>query len=363
MTTNLRHNCVALSILLWMIIGSSARIHYLAGAWVLTIFLLCAVAYGARALSPKQIFGGFLGFIFVALYCVNSSFEPFQIIFFIIELGFFFIILSRPGNFSGFHLGVWIAIYSISLLVFKVGISGHSVFQRENSLLNGPIKYGMISSIGYACLLFRKRVEKYPSLFEICIIFLLFIAVISSLSRSTIAFTFLATAYYFLRQASTTYRVIAIIVPIIIWEQISDTRIFYLSDTTDTLALQILRERYIAWEDAIIVIKLDLILGPGNELYQQYNRIALEYPHNIFLDILVNSGLIGFVCITIMILSIIRRWNYINIGVFIVSLFSGNIFLWIKCIFVFNEMKPRNLKPNFSPVGLPPARHHYFASK
>jgi len=160
MRLNLRHNIISFGFLLWLIIGSSARIDTLAGLIFLGFFGLLAFAYGARNLSRMDIIGGALGLCLALIWSVKNPLEPQHVIILVVEMFVWFLILSRVGNISPVHLGYWIAVYSITQLLWKVGIEGKGLLQRDDSLLNGPIKYGMISASGYSVLLFRERTTR-----------------------------------------------------------------------------------------------------------------------------------------------------------------------------------------------------------
>lgn len=335
MSLNLRHNAIAFGFLLWMIIGSSARIDTLAGLFFLGFFGSLAFAYGVRKLSRMDILGGGLGLLLALLWAIKNPLEPQQIIILVVEMFAWFLILSRVGNISPVHLGYWIAIYCITQLLWKVGIAGTGLLHRDNSLLNGPIKYGMISAIGYSVLLFRERTTRNPKPFELTVLILMLLAIMSSLSRMPIAFTFIVTIWYLVRYSTLTLKGLSFVGFAIAWGFLRETRMLAVNQSGNSLAERILAARYIAWTDALHVFRQNPTLGAGGDIYRDQNYVGLDYPHNLFLEILVNAGIFGLVIFVALFLGQFRKWTSINFGFFAVGMTSGNFFLWMKCMFPY----------------------------
>lgn len=335
MNLNIRHNLIALGFLVWMIIGSSARIDMFSGMPFLAFFFFLAFVYGSRNLSINEVLGGCLGLSLAMFWAIQNPLGPGHTTILVLELFAWFIILSRAGNISTLHLGCWIAAYSIFQLLFKIGVEGQGLLQRDNSLLNGPIKYGMISAVGYSLLLFRERRTRHPRVFEMTVLTLMLLAIISSVSRTPIALALVLTIYYFLRYSTLTRQLVAAAALTITFLALRETRLFAVNLSADSAVIGILGARFIAWGDAVSVFIKSPILGSGGDAYRDQSLIDLDYPHNLFLETLVNTGIFGFVILVALLAAQIRRWTSINFCIFVVGLTSGNFFLWMKCLFLY----------------------------
>ncbi|WP_166418798.1 O-antigen ligase family protein [Cochlodiniinecator piscidefendens] len=333
MLITLRHNLIALGLVIWLGIGSSARLDPLAGFFFLAFFLLLAQQYGARALSHTEVIGGLMIGGVVFFFGLQNPHEPLQIVMFLLELFTWMLIFKRPGNLSPVEIGIWVTVYAVSLLIWKVTLGGHGLFDREDMLINGPIKYAMICAIGYTFLLFRPRETKYPSMGEFAILALLMLAIFSALSRTPTAFACGMTLWFVLRRASLPQKILAGFAFAIAWGFLTQTRLFYVDQSGGNIAERVLAIRYLVWRDALLVIQTDPFFGAGGEIYRQTNVALVEYPHNLVLDLMLNTGLIGTFVFLVVLLSQLPRWTPFNLGLLAVSMTSGDIFLWIKTLF------------------------------
>lgn len=329
-----KHNLIAFTILCWQVIGSSARGEQLLGTAFLCFFFLVALAYGRYRFSGFELLGSALILGVVLLYASQASFEIWRTVYFIVELLFFLAIFRQPGNVSFIHLGAWCAAYAIILLFWKVGIAGYGLLQRENMLISGPIKYSMISAIGYTLLLFRVRTTRYPRWPESLILILVLIGITSSLSRTPIAFSFAVTVWYLIRRASMTHKLLAGGAAFLFGGAVTQSRVFYIANSPGNLLERISGARYLAWEDAINLIRLEPLFGPGGQIFRETNRVFLEYPHNFILELLLNTGIVGTSIYLIVLLWQWRQWSMFNLTILAVSITSGDIYLWSKVLFV-----------------------------
>jgi O-antigen ligase len=334
MPQTFRKEIVAFSIVFWLVIGSTARLDLLIGLPIIAFFLVVALFSIAGSLDLK-------GVIFLTLmlpvsvwYDIQYGLSNTQITLHILEIVCFHMIFSRPGNVSAVSLIRVLILYALISLAWKFLFLGQSFWARENMVFNGPIKFAMICAAGYTLVLFSQvGMLKNPKL-KWAILFLFLFAILTSWSRTALAFVVLVTGIYVIFSGSL-WKVFSLILcfaaalPILL-----TTRLAFTGDIDRVGLLEgIAGVRAIAWEDAISLFVEKPIFGPGAFDFQFSPFHELNYPHNIVLDILLNTGIVGLIVFTILLLMSLPRWNGINGAVFATALTSGDIFLWDAVFF------------------------------
>ncbi len=336
MHLSFRKNIVTLGFLLWIAIGSSAREDNLfIGTGALLFFFLLFVAYGRKSFEKRQILTLSLMVIFILTSTMKMGMEPNKILFFLLEFLFWFSILNSKKNISELHIIGWFSLYTISLLLWKIFLSKYDLFHRATMLVNGPIKYSMISLIPYTLLLFRERSKKHPTAIEFLILSVLLLSIFSTLSRTVAAVASIVTIFFVIRNANILQKTLTIIGFSFLWTIVNQTRLFYIGNSEEVGLLKgIFGVRYLAWEEALMLIKDDLIFGVGLTSFKQTNSFNLDYPHNLFIEVLVNTGILGLTTLLLITLMQARNFNSYNLILLITSMTSGNIFLWMKALLI-----------------------------
>ena len=193
---------VGLAILLWLIIGSSARIDPIAGLVFLLFFVSVAVLYGKAQLARDDVVFWALFMVFVVIFGAKNEFTVQQILYLVVEFTAFMFIFRRPGATTSRAFLNLIVAYAAFSIFWKLFIDGYGFFAREHLVFNGVIKFGMICAMGYALVLLTPRAQMRPSRFELVMVAILLLGVVTSLSRTPLGFVVLVTGWYLLRKAS-----------------------------------------------------------------------------------------------------------------------------------------------------------------
>lgn len=325
---------VAVSIVLWLVIGSTARLDLQIGLPIIAFFLVVALFSIAGSFDFK-------GVIFLTLmlpvsvwYGIQYGLSNTQITLHVLEIICFHMIFSRPGNVSAASLIKVLFVYTFISLAWKFLYLGQSFWARENMMFNGPIKFAMICAAGYTLVLFSQvGILKNPKLKWLILFFFLF-AILTSWSRTALAYTVFVTAIYVMLSGSL-WKVLSLILCIVAAVPVLlTTRLAFTGDIDSVGLLEgIAGVRAIAWEDAVNLFVEKPIFGPGAFEFQFSPFHELNYPHNIVLDILLNTGIVGLIVFTILLLMSLPRWNGMNGAVFATALTSGDIFLWDAVFF------------------------------
>lgn len=98
--------------------------------------------------------------------------------------------------------------------------------------------------------------------------------------------------------------------------------------------------RFLAWSHAIDMIQSNPVAGVGFGAFgvEAYGKDENEYPHNIFLEVAAEAGLVGLTLITWLLLAIFRpRWKWIKEG------HLGAMFLLVGFFFLTQYLKANGL--------------------
>lgn len=346
---DLQATMIGLAVLVWVVIGSSARIDPTLGLFFLGFFVLVAAVYGERRLSPLDVLIWGVLVSFAAVMAAKNGLEVLRIVFLVVELTAFTFIFRRPGAVATTAFINLIVIYAAFSLFWKLFIDGYGFWEREHLVFSGVIKFGMICAMGYALLLLTPRAQLRPGRLDLIKLAILFLGVVTTLSRTPMAFVVLVTAWYLLRNLSPTRWVLAAVGVAALAVPISQSRFFYASGGGGSLIERISQARAEAWQEGWDVFLSSPLFGPGGEAYRRVNSWDLEYPHNLVMEVLINTGVVGLMVFALLFALRVRQMNGFHFAVLATSMTSGDIFLWIKVLFAgpraIDAAQPRRKRP------------------
>ncbi len=349
---------IGLAVLIWVVIGSSARIDPALGLFFLGYFVLVAAIYGERRLAPMDVMIWGVLVSFAAVMAARNSLELLRIVYLVVELTAFTFIFRRPGAVATTAFINLIVIYAAFSLFWKLAIHGYGFWEREHLVFSGVIKFGMICAMGYTLLLLTPRRELRPGRLDLFKLAILFLGVVTTLSRTPMAFVVLVTAWYLLRNLSPTRWVLAGIGVAALAVPISQSRFFYASGSNGSLIERISLARAEAWQEGLDVFLTAPLFGPGGEAYRRANTWDLEYPHNLVMEVLINTGVVGLMVFAVLFVLRLRQMNGFHFAVLATAMTSGDIFLWIKVLFAgpraLDAHQTRATAPETTPVARPP---------
>ncbi|MFN3211398.1 MAG: O-antigen ligase family protein, partial [Roseovarius sp.] len=269
---------------------------------------------------------------FTTVFAARNAYDLLQITFLLIEVTAFSFIFRKPGAVATTAFINLIVIYAAFSLFWKLFIHGYGFWDREDMVFSGVIKFGMICAMGYALLLLTPRAQLRPGPFDIFKLGILFLGVVTTLSRTPMAFVVLVTAWYLMRNFSPTRWLLAGVGVAALAVPISQSRFFHSSGMGGSLIERILQQRAHAWQEAWDVFLSAPLFGPGGEAYRRMNSWDLRYPHNVFMDVLINTGVVGLMVFAVIFALRLRQMNGYHFAMLATSMTSGDIFLWLKVL-------------------------------
>lgn len=223
-------------------------------------------------------------------------------------------------------------------VVYRIAL-GYGIGSRDGRfLINGPITYGWLMGIASTVALFmyqkskKKRYLLYLAMFSVVIVV--------TGSKGPIvatAFSFALYFIYFFRSKRAIILALSVTFGSVgVSQYVSSENLGRLSAISRLLYGQVEEQdegsigvRWVAWVDSISIFEENTYWGVGLGNWEDYASIKIKYPHNFFLEIASEMGLLGLAAFALVIFALLLNRNFfgvLHLLFFLVALsFSGDI--------------------------------------
>lgn len=241
------------------------------------------------------------------------------------------------NDFLTSYLNVTLTIL-MATMIYRITL-GYEIGSRDGRfLINGPITYGWLMGIAaiISLFLYQQRQKK-----RFLIYFLLFFTtlLVTGSKGPLVALTFCIAVFfvYFARSKRILLLACCVVLSSVGASQLLSVEalgrfasLFHLfqGDVIEN-NYGSLGVRLLAWGESISIFGSNILWGVGLGNWENYSSIKIIYPHNFFLEIASEMGLLGLVAFAIVILALLRNRTFfmgLYLSFFLVALsFSGDM--------------------------------------